>query len=665
DVLCGDAGDDILFGDLGSVVNGELIVIAGGDSDTMYGGTGDDRLLGGGGNDQMFGGDNDDMLWGGTGVVTMHGDAGDDFLYGESDPDKLYGDGGADYLEGGQGNDLAEGGAGNDVLVGGYGSDTLDGQEGSDTYRITARGGLTTELTTAYDSGSPGDTDLLVLIGTPGKDTVLLRAMADFYFPTEVKLIGDAASDGLTDKIFASGEPDKLRSVLQALEDSYGPHDIPPGLIEQIIDLYVNEVGQNVLDAVHDNYDGSDPDAPSEASLLMLLLDDHGDADPHNDTGILASNSRSKLDEIRKAITKAYGDAMVPPTMLDAIANAWDTFTPPGGLKADIEAAIHDAYESESEVLGSETDTAFVALVNNGGSDVERFNYRNLEGLTINTLAGDDYVVSDDVIAPTTVNLGLGDDRIQVGQVFRSERVRDPGAELITGITAEDVYTTLEITRGWLSNGISRPMTVNGSDGNDQFTVFRNVAVLNLNGGDGDDVFTVRAFALKGSSDSERARTDMKGDGGADTILYVVNAPVGIDGGDGFDTVRIVGTEFADDFVVTDAGIFGAGLNVSYVNIEKLVADGAEGDDRFFVQSTGVETVTEIDGGLGSDSFFVGGNPSRAPVAVISNDFRGHSGIILHSVESSDAAWNSVPVEGVSANVGDNEEDFVIVRESE
>ena len=40
------------------------------------------------------------------------------------------------------------------------------------------------------------------------------------------------------------------------------------------------------------------------------------------------------------------------------------------------------------------------------------------------------------------------------------------------------------------------------------------------------------------------------------------------------------------------------------------MADGAEGDDRFFVLSTGLDVVTEIDGGLGSDTFFVGGNPS-------------------------------------------------------
>src|SRR5207244_1810074 len=184
-------------------------------------------------------------------------------------------------------------------------------------------------------------------------------------------------------------------------------------------------------------------------------------------------------------------------------------------------------------------------------------------------------------------------DRAQIGQVFNSQRVGDFDT-LVTGINPADAFGTLAITRGWLSNGISVATTINGGDGNDQFTVFHNVAVLNLNGGDGDDVFTVRAFALAGSIDSQRARTDIKGDGGADTILYVANAPVNIDGGDGFDTVRIVGTEFSDDFVVTDKGVFGAGLNVNYVNIEKLIADGAEGNDRFFVLSTGIDVVTEL-----------------------------------------------------------------------
>src|SRR5262249_45253197 len=163
-------------------------------------------------------------------------------------------------------------------------------------------------------------------------------------------------------------------------------------------------------------------------------------------------------------------------------------------------------------------------------------------------------------------------------------------------------------------------------------------------------------FALAGSIDSQRGRTDIKGDGGADTILYVANAPVNVDGGDGFDTVRIVGTEFADDFVVTDTGVFGAGLNVSYVNIERLIADAAEGNDRFFVLSTGIEVVTELDGGLGSDTFFVGGTPQSGPIPVVSNDFRGYSSVILHTVQSADPLYSGITVDGVSANVVDDEE---------
>jgi hypothetical protein len=185
----------------------------------------------------------------------------------------------------------------------------------------------------------------------------------------------------------------------------------------------------------------------------------------------------------------------------------------------------------------------------------------------------------------TTINLGLGNDRIQIGQVYTSQRDDNP---LTANIAPDDMFATIAITRGFLSAGVSRATVVNGGDGNDEMTVFHNTAVVNLNGGDGDDLFTIRAFALAGSTDSERARTDMKGDGGADTIRYALNAPVGIDGGDGFDTVRVIGTEFSDDFVVTDTGVFGAGLNISYINIEKLIADGAEGNDRFFVMSTGL-----------------------------------------------------------------------------
>src|SRR5262249_8011007 len=154
----------------------------------------------------------------------------------------------------------------------------------------------------------------------------------------------------------------------------------------------------------------------------------------------------------------------------------------------------------------------------------------------------------------------------------------------VTGIALEDVFATIETTRGFLSNGISKPMTINGGLGNDHFVVFHNKAVLQLNGEEGDDVFEIRAFALAGSQEPQRERAGLAGGAGGDLMQYAVSAPANIGGGDGFDTVVIIGTEFGDDFVITEKGVFGAGLNVNFVNIESLRVDGAEGDDRFFVQ---------------------------------------------------------------------------------
>ena len=113
-------------------------------------------------------------------------------------------------------------------------------------------------------------------------------------------------------------------------------------------------------------------------------------------------------------------------------------------------------------------------------------------------------------------------------------------------------------------------MTINGGVGNDHFIVFHNLDTLSLFGDAGNDTFLVQAFALAGSQEDHRALTDLSGGGGADLIQYAVNAPVNIDGGDGFDTVIVIGTEFNDDFVITDDGVFGAGLHVSFVNIESL-----------------------------------------------------------------------------------------------
>ena len=101
---------------------------------------------------------------------------------------------------------------------------------------------------------------------------------------------------------------------------------------------------------------------------------------------------------------------------------------------------------------------------------------------------------------------------------------------------------------------------------------------------------------------------DIRAGGGEDEVSYNVNAPVSVDGGTGFDKVVVLGTEFADDIVITAKGIFGAGLNVRYANIEVVEVDGLEGDDEFFVQSTAFGVAYRVIGGLGSDTINVTGD---------------------------------------------------------
>jgi len=244
--------------------------------------------------------------------------------------------------------------------------------------------------------------------------------------------------------------------------------------------------------------------------------------------------------------------------------------------------------------------SAFVAAVyGDPAASVERVSYnKNLENLILDTKGGDDTIAIDDNWTTTTVFSGEGEDKFQIGQIFKSER--DAAS---AGIAPDDEFETVAATRGFLSNGVSYTANLNGGADADTFTVFRNVAEVGLFGDDGDDNFVIRAFALEGSQTSTVA-----GQGGADFVQYVLNAPVDIVGGDGTDTARLIGTEFGDRIVVTAAAIHGAGVSVTYSEVEILEIDAAEGNDTFYVLSTdpGVETI--LYGGLGSDTFNVGGD---------------------------------------------------------
>ncbi|HHV65998.1 MAG TPA: hypothetical protein GXX46_13195, partial [Peptococcaceae bacterium] len=265
----------------------------------------------------------------------------------------------------------------------------------------------------------------------------------------------------------------------------------------------------------------------------------------------------------------------------------------------------------------------FIALINNGVdhdgdgyADVERINYYNnptfdedtqtwlgctLEEIIINTLAGDDHVLVDDTSTKFTINGGEGNDKFQIGQVFNSPRDAE------AGVAPEDRFETVRTTQGYLSRGISFGMEIFGGKGNDEFLIYHNKAELTVHGEDGDDKFLVRAFVVIDGSGAQDNTNIETGDGNNE-ITYALNAPVNIDGGSGRNVLIVLLTEYDDQVVITEDKIYGAGRTVKYVNIQRLEIDGLAGDDVFYVLSTaeGVETI--LIGGLGSDTFIIGGD---------------------------------------------------------
>ncbi|MHB1562374.1 MAG: beta strand repeat-containing protein, partial [Isosphaeraceae bacterium] len=241
--------------------------------------------------------------------------------------------------------------------------------------------------------------------------------------------------------------------------------------------------------------------------------------------------------------------------------------------------------------------------------------------------------------AITTINGGAGNDSFQFGQLYGSNPTAASG-----NVAPGDTIPAIDTTAGWVSTGISYSTTAYAGKGGDAtFTVLSNKAMLSLFGGGGNNTFALKAFVLAD---------------GSPTTDYNVNAPVYIDAGSGYSTQAVVGTEAADTFVVTKDSVAGAGLNITYHNIAKNEIDGQGGNDIFDVLSTSPNTVTLLEGGTGSNTFNVAGDVTT-PVVALNPD--GTSGIINHSVASSDPAYNGIWAQGVPLQLANSASGQVVV----
>ncbi|MDP2084687.1 MAG: hypothetical protein Q8K20_05785, partial [Gemmobacter sp.] len=354
-----------------------------------------------------------------------------------------------------------------------------------------------------------------------------------------------------------------------------------------------------------------------------------------------------------------------------------------GGAAVDyiidvLDTGAPDQGADHMEISGTDDDdfflsrANFVALLHGTGAEirgnlatrpqtVERINYdRNINGrVVVLGHDGDDTFIADDNSAIMTLDGGRGNDTFQFGQIFGVAPVHANVAQ--NGIAAGDDIAAVLTTRGWLSRGVSYATVAFGGDGNDTFTVYSNRAQVKLEGENGNDSFLIRAFLLDAGASSMEALTEVRAGDGDDLIQYNINAPVDIDGGAGFDRVIVLGTEADDVFVITENGVFGAGLNVRISNTEEqLVVDGLEGNDTFYVLSTAAGAVTHVIGGLGSDTVIVAGDVTER---VISSDVEGRTGGITHQVTSGDPDYDNVFAAGIPTIIADANKGAVLINQ--
>ena len=329
-----------------------------------------------------------------------------------------------------------------------------------------------------------------------------------------------------------------------------------------------------------------------------------------------------------------------------AATNAGQTF-----LIRDLFVAIVQSDGSPAYQRINYNDTITDRLIINGG-DINGVNPLNGSG---NLTGAGNHFYLDGNSSVMTLNAGDGQDTFQVGQVYSSAAINGPaagdpqlgtqglGSGLVGGVFVDALHTTLT-TVGYLSDGVNKATTIYGGSGTDTFQVYSNKADLSLIGGSGDDTFIVRAFLVAAGT-----HIGVQGGSQNNIIQYNINAPVDIIGGTGFNTLVLIGTEAGDVFVVTDHGIFGGGLNVSYTNIQAVTIDTLEGDDTIYVLSTPQNVVTTVNAGDGGDVIDVGGNVTGA---VISANTKGATSATDNTVSSNDSRYDTLFVDGISVSVG-------------
>ncbi|HVZ63437.1 MAG TPA: LEPR-XLL domain-containing protein, partial [Lacunisphaera sp.] len=603
----GSAGDSITTGSGTDLIHGN------GGNDTIDAGAGDDVIVGGAGNDSLTGGNgNDTFAWTlGDGTDTISGGAGANSL-------NLEGDANANTLT------VSASGSTFSATMGGVtltptGIQTLfanmKGGADSVTFNDLTGTGLTS-VNAALGDGD-GAADTVTINGTGSNDTYRLNSTSNLLVVSKVTAMTDATP--LVEYHIDQGSyPADIVSLNAGNgNDTIDAHNVTTA--HATLKLY----GQNGNDTIlgssfNDTIDGGANDDTLTGGPGQDTFADASGNDTLVETmdvnytldgwSLTAGSTTETLPSVFETIRLSGGDSdntftisnVVTTVTLDGKegSDAYVITLAGSGLSTinitDSGTGVGHTNTNTLRVNGTSSPDDFLlraGLIEAGVTTDhdEVINFAGVSSFEIYGGAGNDSFIIDETTTAGTIYGEAGADSFTVGRILTAAGTPAP-----TGID------TIATTRGHLSYGNRADLSLRGGDNNDYFEINHNQSEIYLYGEAGDDLFLLRTFLQEGS-----ALSNVAGGTGTNSIQYVANGPVHIDGGEGFDRIVLEGTEADDVFIITDSQIFGGGRQVDFVNVESIVILGGLGNDTFWVLGNGLPL--EIDGGSGNDTINIGG----------------------------------------------------------
>ena len=628
-----------LFGDLMIGSNFANTLVSDDGDDSLYGGDGDDGLYGGSGADSIDGGNNDDTIQGDEGNDTLLGGTGSDIIFGGDGADSIEGGDDADVIQTGDGNDTVLGGGGDDILIyTGDGLDEFHGDAGIDWINF--------EQHTAFVSVN-------LLTGAQVESADLAN---DPTFIATLTGIENIRGTSFDDRLIVDDQDNVIDGVLGNDEMvGHAGNDTFIGGGQFVFVDYSQETGGQGVDLVFQAF------TPG-LSEHIAGTDSHGDTDLLFNISAIAGTDFADNIQGNDGNSYLFGhdgdDVLNGPNGNDEVSGDGGNDTLIGFFGNDTLFGgsginVMQGGDGNDRSYSSE-DATFDSHFGGAGFNIASYEFF-AEGVEV---IGGTQVWKDGVQIGLLDNIAhfigtYGDDVIQLGsypdpfnptgylEVYSYIGGFDQvnGAALFTGGetlsyalfgAAVEVRLVTGITRTTDSEiigiGTYRSITsftnirtVIGSDFSDQLDgaevvpLGNTINFSNLYGGDGNDTLIGRG-----------GRTDLYGGAGDDYLQVFIpfdpfgDAPFaryGVDGGEGFDFLKITGVT-AWDISLTDQY-----TNLEISNIEGLI--GSTGNDTL-EGNAGANTFR----GEGGDDVFLGRDGNDVLIYTAGIDtFRGGNGL--------------------------------------